>query len=539
MAESENTVEPGLIGSAEWKSAIVRLVVSLGTFVVVVLVSYLIPQAESFRPWVPGDDAPLKKVFLFQGRTGESAAASSETESALTGDLAVASLASNLGSDLAANLGEAAGVDQSPVGANHDREGESLLIDKAELEGLVKHIEDPSGRAMASFYKSLYETAKGQKVSRVAHWGDSTIAADDVTGTLRRRLQKRFGDSGHGFMLVGKGTMPYRHKDVKTAQEGPWTFNSIIRDELGDGLYGYGGVVFSSSGGGSAYYQTVDSGPIGRSVTSFEVFYQKSKGGGAFSVAVDSGKPELVQTGTAGQADNAGTDGFFKIDVARGSHRLDLRAEGPVRLFGVAMEDSAPGVVYDSLGIVGARASRMLNANPQHFKSQVEHRAPDLLVIAFGGNESGDRGMNFDTYRDTLRKAVAAIRAGRPEASCLLLAPLDQGEVGPRGKVRTIPTIPKIVKVQREVAASEGCAFFDTFSAMGGDGAMGRWYKSKPRLGWGDYRHATPAGYEIVGNMIYKGLMAGFVDYLVSAGLGGLAGSETEKQPGSKTAPVK
>ncbi len=82
--------------------------------------------------------------------------------------------------------------------------------------------------------------------------------------------------------------------------------------------------------------------------------------------------------------------------------------------------------------------------------------------------------------------------------------------------------VPKIVAAQREVAEQAGCAFFDTFSAMGGEGAMGRWYKSKPRLGWGDYRHATPAGYEVVGNMIYKALMAGFVEFLGRRDLGGL-----------------
>jgi lysophospholipase L1-like esterase len=178
------------------------------------------------------------------------------------------------------------------------------------------------------------------------------------------------------------------------------------------------------------------------------------------------------------------------------------------------MERPGPGVVYDSLGIVGARANRLLNAEPTHLAEQVKHRAPDLLVIAFGGNEAGDERMNMEKYREGLVKVVRALRAGRPDASCLLLAPLDQGEVGPRGGVRSMPTIPKIVESQRQVAADEGCAFFDTWKAMGGNGAMGRWYKSRPRLGWGDYRHASPAGYELIGNLFYKALLKGFADWL-------------------------
>ena len=41
---------------------------------------------------------------------------------------------------------------------------------------------------------------------------------------------------------------------------------------------------------------------------------------------------------------------------------------------------------------------------------------------------------------------------------------------------------------------------------------MGRWYNAKLAL-VGDYRHATPAGYEVVGNMLYKAMLRSF-DYL-------------------------
>ena len=66
---------------------------------------------------------------------------------------------------------------------------------------------------------------------------------------------------------------------------------------------------------------------------------------------------------------------------------------------------------------------------------------------------------------------------------------------------------------QREVAVAEGCAFFDTYEAMGGDGSMGRWVRSSPALGSGDLSHLTHHGHKVVGGMLYRALVAGYVDY--------------------------
>ena len=77
-----------------------------------------------------------------------------------------------------------------------------------------------------------------------------------------------------------------------------------------------------------------------------------------------------------------------------------------------------------------------------------------------------------------------------------------------------MPSVPIIVEAQRAAAMAEGCAFYNNYEAMGGSGAMGRWYRSRPRLGLGDLRHATPAGYEILGNLFFKALMADFARYL-------------------------
>jgi hypothetical protein len=68
-------------------------------------------------------------------------------------------------------------------------------------------IEDPTGHALDAFYARLRETDahKPGAVTRILHYGDSTIASDYISGTARRRLQARFGDAGHGFILTATG----------------------------------------------------------------------------------------------------------------------------------------------------------------------------------------------------------------------------------------------------------------------------------------------------------------------------------------------
>ncbi len=505
-------------GDGRPRSGLPRLAVALATFAGLAATTYAIPALEPFRPWVPGEPIPLIRLATLAEPTDEfSPVDPAQAVPELTGDLAREALTRSLGPQIAANLGEEAGVEQPSPSSRLPQSSDAALsvgveIAPEELEGLVREIEDPTGRAMETFYAALLRVAEGRPkaLARISHFGDSTIAADDITSTLRRRLQARFGDGGHGFVLLAKGTMPYRHRDVTMTGDG-WRVFQVIHGALRNRRYGLGGAAFLSSGGAWTRVATVDKGPVGTAVSRFILFYLAHPRGGSIEWRLDSERPRTLST-----RESSPTDRAFPIEVEDGPHSLSLRAVGPgeVHAYGVVLEREGPGVVYDSLGMVGARAARLLNADPDHFAEQVRLRDPDLIILQFGGNEAGDRHMSLSWYERNLTDVVRHVRAGKPNASCLLMAPLDQGEVGPRGRVRTIPILHGIVEVQRRVAAAQGCAFFDTFQAMGGEGAMGRWYRSTPRLGWGDFRHASPAGYEVIGNLFYKALLKGFHDYL-------------------------
>jgi len=163
--------------------------------------------------------------------------------------------------------------------------------------------------------------------------------------------------------------------------------------------------------------------------------------------------------------------------------------------------------------MIGTRASRILNYDEAHLKQTVAYRKPNLQIIMYGGNELADRRMNLRVYEKKYRNVIQRIRSGRPEGSCVIMTPVDHGE-RVRGRVKTVPLLKKVITIQQRIAKDFGCGFFNTWKAMGGEGAMGRWYRAKPRLAWGDYAHLTRDGDRVMGAMIYKAIMKGFSDWL-------------------------
>ena len=469
--------------------------------------TYVIPPMEGLRPWIPGEeDFPIIRLFNRWGDIPAFAGHGGSYRGSTTTEAGAERLAETVGETVAANLGA------KPIVAPPSEPEDDVNIDPTEYAGISVHVEDPTGRGMRTFYEMLEKTAKAEEnaITRVGHYGDSSIATDLITSTLRESLQARFGDAGHGFVLAAKGYIPYKHRGVRQSSnpEG-WEIREVVRRQDRNGRYGYGGVQSRAQRGAWARIGTAKRGDVGTRASRFDIYYEEQPRGGKFSVRLDKEVREIVST----KAEALG-DGVYSIEAPDGPHVIELRYArgGTVNLYGVAVERDGPGVVYDSLGLVGARANRLLNYDASHIKTQLEQRGVNLIVLGFGGNEASDERTEEAFYEDYVQ-VLRRMRQGREDLSCLVFAPLDQARRH-RGRIRTLPTIPLIVAAQRRAAFDSGCAFYDTWQAMGGEDAMRRWYKAQPRLAMGDFRHATPAGYEIIGNMFYKALLAGFAGYL-------------------------
>ena len=372
-------------------------------------------------------------------------------------------------------------------------------------------IEDPHG-VMTSFYAQMSETLLETPgaITRIGHWSDSTLASDGVSSFARRRLQSRYGDAGHGFVLPVRSITHYAHRDVQRWSGGRWLNIPLVGGKTRDGRYGLGGWVSIGRKGAWAAVGTAGRrSPVGHNMSKLHLYYLAAPHFGSFTVRLD-GEP-FTTVSTAAEERH---DAMTTLTVPDGPHRLSLRVStaARVRLFGVALEREGPGFVYDSFGILGALARRFSRVDRPHWKAHLGFRAHDLMMIQYGGNSIQDGGLNYTRYRSQFRALVRLFRDARPEAACLVLSPHDHGRRRGRGVIDTDPKLHKLLPLQREVALEEGCAWFSVFDAMGGEGSMGRYHRT--RKAYADLRHLRFRGAKAIAHHIVDAFEQGFNDYL-------------------------
>jgi lysophospholipase L1-like esterase len=354
-----------------------------------------------------------------------------------------------------------------------------------------------------SFYRALARTDAKDGVTRIVHYGDSPTTADLITGDVRALLQTRFGNAGHGFMLVDKPWAWYQHDMVKLSGKG-WKSSPASRFIAQDGFFGLGGVSFLGGPSASTRIE-FKSGAY----TNFEFWYERQPIGGTAALFAED-----VPLGTVDTSGATKEPGFASFQAIAPASNLELRVvSGVVRAFGISSTRPGPGVVYDSLGLNGASIAVMSHMfNEQHWAAELQHRQPDLVIVNYGTNEADFPDFINKQYEKELRTAIARLRAALPNTALLIMSPMDRGHrVG--GQIETMPTIPRIIEIQRRVAKETGCGFFDTFKAMGGAGTMAHWYNDQPRLVSADLIHPYPAGGKIIAQVFVKEIEAGLERY--------------------------
>jgi lysophospholipase L1-like esterase len=350
------------------------------------------------------------------------------------------------------------------------------------------------------------------QIVTVLHYGDSPTTADLITGDVRALLQQRFGDAGHGYLLTAKPWAWYQHRDIDISDH-EWKISTAV-GKGHDEVYGIGGASFEGSAGANSHI-TLHDNPPSPTQSSVEIDFLARPNGGDITLGANGS--QIARFSTAADIPRPAT---HTVELPADTRTLDLAvASGSARLFGETFRTGRRGVLYDSLGLNGASTSVLSNGfNATAWTDELQHVRPALVIINYGTNESGFGTYVDKQYEPTLRTAIKRIRTALPGVPILVMSPMDRGRRTGVDQIETYDTIPRIIAIQRRVAAEQNCAFFDTFNAMGGDGTMDRWYTGHPRLVAGDLIHPTPQGASIVANLFVKDLMLGYDRYLRSVG---------------------
>lgn len=333
---------------------------------------------------------------------------------------------------------------------------------------------------------------------RVVHLGDSEIVADGPTAVVRDRLAARFGNGGLGYAAA---TSPVRWYQIDG-----WTHRAGRGVEArtfplgtaGVGRFGPGGVAFEAQAGA---FSTVSMRHERAGGCLVRFFYDRMPNGGEIELLFDGERVERLSS--------AGTSKLMtaKMNVARCPRDLGWRNHRAYsRVYGWSVEYPGPGVLYSTLGVVGAQLRHLMHYESGHLVESLAALDPDLVVLSYGLNLASMQVPPPPSYARDVAGVLASLRRGLPDAACLIVGPYPVGK--PEGSHPEARNARRLTTMQREAAEAVGCAFVDRFHLAGGAMAVTRWRSTHPRILSGDYRHLTHHGSRRMGMALATTLLS-------------------------------
>ena len=416
------------------------------------------------------------------------------------------------------------------------------------------------------FYEKLYlmEQQKAGKVN-IVHIGDSHIQADLMTNLIRKRLQERFGNAGAGFSFPHQLAKTNGSYNVRYKSNASWNSrrviypveagmpvglsgialetreNFVIELNVKDSAYRFNTLKIITPGNAAGFDVATSSKTIviendvpkkithriksGEVLGSIADKYnititQLKKANGLKSNNIRAGRTLKIPTGELQKREITRSE-FIPLSLKADSlshyyhssdalskiYLLPNKEQKEYSLSGLVLENDAPGIVYHSIGVNGAKASDY-NKYPLFFE-QLPALQPDLVVISLGTNETFDK-MAAPDFLVQLNKFIASVKAASPDACILVMTP------PPSLFKRKYPnafaaSYAKSIQVQE---TDRDYASWDLYSEMGGLYGVPR--NAARGLMSGDRVHYSKEGYEKQGRLFSEAFFKAYDNFKIN-----------------------
>lgn len=343
------------------------------------------------------------------------------------------------------------------------------------------------------------KVAPPDSVLRISQFGDSHTAADIFTGRLREKLQQRLGSAGIGW-ISPMNVYGQRNKLVYYTNTG-WLLTSSRNSAAND--FPMGGFIATPT---SANAQLIINYNLEEKSSLWNVtFLVKQLKKGQPLKIIDGMNFELTL-----DVDNSNRDWQYVSYYLMLPITIVAESAESVKLGGIWLEKNGmPGITLSPIALNGAKQNIWLQWRKNWLNDLVNAKS-DLVIIAYGTNESLEIPFNIVRYKQTLTSSIQQIRKSLPNSTILIIAPPDALQ---RNKLKRAnncnalqpPQADSIRSAQLEVAKQQHTLYWDWQAAMGGKCAMKRWVSAG--LANKDYIHLTPAGYQQSADGLYNALL--------------------------------
>jgi len=347
-----------------------------------------------------------------------------------------------------------------------------------------------------SFFVQAMKNAGSKKI-RIAHFGDSAIEGDLVTATIRNNLQKEYKGTGVGFLSITSQDISFRITTQHSFSP-DWKTGSIMQGNASKWRMGMNGSVSSPQANSWVMYETTPF--YNKPFSNVRLIYTDAKASSIKYIV------------------NKGAEQTVNLVPGSGINEINLTLPGPSKnikfifpnadqgkFFGVSLE-TGNGVYVDNYPLRGNSGVSIKDIPTDvllGFNKLLDYK---LIVLNFGLNMTTSGTSDFSWYEREMVKVVEHIKSAFPQTSIIVMGVGDRSTKSGTQFI-TDPGIPKLIKVQKNVANTTGVVFWDLFEAMGGPNSMPIWVNSNPPLAMKDYTHTTLQGAEKIAKMFTEALL--------------------------------
>ena len=201
----------------------------------------------------------------------------------------------------------------------------------------------------------------------------------------------------------------------------------------------------------------------------------------------------------------------WKLDNAVDELTIHFKGEDSPDIYAIALDDFK-GIAVDNIPLRGSSGTDFTRTDLAFFRSMYQKLNVKLVLMQFGVNLVPHIIDDYSYYEKQLEKQLKTIKSLRPDISIIVIGVSDMSR-NEGGRFVSYPNIEKIRNAQKNAAFNAGCAFWDTYEAMGGKNSMPAWVNANPPLARTDFTHFSWKGSTVIAKMFYDALMNDYTEY--------------------------
>jgi hypothetical protein len=338
----------------------------------------------------------------------------------------------------------------------------------------------------------------------IVHIGGSHIQADIYTHQIRKQFQYLQHDLNGGRGLI----FPYRvaksnnPSNYKVSYSGDWEYckNTQKNRDCDLGLNGY--AITTKAKAASLSINTNGDEDIKYYFNSVRVFHSPAN----YNLSVQCNGNNF-----SGNYDSISGCSVFSVPE---SSRLKIKLSkidtvpGKITIYGISLDNDDPGLVYNAIGVNGAKLSSYINS--ELYGQHMAAINPDLIIFSIGTNDANTRYFDYEKYRIEYAQLIEISKHAAPNAAILITVPNDCYYYKRYVNKNTPIMRNQIIKI----ASEYNYGVWDFYTVMGGLNSSQTWYNYG--LMRYDRIHFNRAGYVLKGNLLLSAFLRGWEQNLSS-----------------------